>query len=164
MSNLTVDLENLTEEERKQLLSLVKKSQNRERWKPAYGERYYAITNGTGKVDPLTWKNDDYDFDALSIGNVFHTEEEAKFEVERLKVITELKAFAEKNNDEIDWANTLTWKYYIGYLYEFDKVVANGIKQILHNDTYFSSMEIAKRAIETVGENRLKKYYFRMGE
>lgn len=78
--------------------------------------------------------------------------------VEKLKVIRELKKFAYENNEEeIDW-NVSQKKYMLIY----DKGICvcwTVLKQIPFN-IYFTSMDIAWEAVKTIGEERIKKYYF----
>lgn len=86
--------------------------------------------------------------------------------VEKLKVIHELEKFAFENNEkEIDWNNEEQRKYYLvakhsidGTIY-VDSFYTISIKVIPFN-IYFTSEEIAEKAIETIGEDRIKKYYF----
>lgn len=82
---------------------------------------------------------------------------------EKLKVIKELQDFALENNTEkIDWKNNKQLKFFInfdcysnrvGYSYTDDC-------KTLPLNIYFTSRELALKAIEKVGEERIKKYYF----
>ena len=104
-NNISVNLENLSEEEREQLMKLIQKSNGCKRkvWKPEYGEFYFYISK-YGAVGNSIWENDHVDNGCYGIGNCFKTEEEAEFSLEKAKVETELRRFAEKNNEyEIDW-------------------------------------------------------------
>lgn len=161
--NLTVNMDNLTEEERNQLLALIEKSTKKKSkvWKPELEETYYRI-EGT-KVISNIWHNIPYDNYSYSIGNCSPTKEKAKFAVERLKVITELKRFAQEHNEkEIDWRDFGQCKYFI-YCEFHDNAEYIDIgcaKECKSNDIYFTSEEIAQQAIEAIGEDRIKKYYF----
>ncbi len=80
--------------------------------------------------------------------------------LEKLKVEAELRRFAEENNEcEFDWEDKKQEKWFIFYnckekiinpIYLYDFCICN---------IYFSSKEIAKQAIDYIGEERLKKYY-----
>ena len=103
-NNITVNMENLSEEERKQLMNLIKKSNGSKRnlWKPNYGRKYFYI-NDCGGIMNSEWYDDRIDSEFYKIGNCFKTKEEAEFELERIKVKTELRRFSEENNEyEID--------------------------------------------------------------
>lgn len=133
------------------------------RWRAEKDDKYYFISTG-GNIN--------YDIENVVVlddlryvlGNYFKTAEEAEFEIERFKVIAELKEWATPIND-FNWADD-TRKYVI--------VVANtGENTCLAVDFYytnqvsdlcFQSEEVAKSAIEAVGEKRIIKYYFRRGE
>lgn len=127
-------------------------------WKPEYENTYYYITVYgiaretvciNGKFDECTW----------ATGNCFKTKEEAEFEAERLKVISELKRFAEEHNDPIDWEDTLQNKWFIGAYTAKNTIGCSFVSSFKSNDIYFSSREIAQQAISEIGEERIKKYY-----
>ena len=160
-NNITVNMENLSEEEREQLMKIIKKSNGCKRkvWKPECNKKYWII-NGFRVVDS-SWNNDNVDYGCYEIGNCFKTEKEAKFALEKLKVEAELRRFAEENNEcEIDWTDKKHEKWFIFYnckeeiidtLYVYDLCICN---------ICFTSEEIARQAIKSIGEERLKKYYF----
>lgn len=159
-NNITVNMENLSEEEREQLMKIIKKSNGCKRkvWKPECNKKYWII-NGFRVVDS-SWYNDNVDYGCYEIGNCFKTEKEAKFALEKLKVEAELRRFAEENNEcEIDWTDKKHEKWFMYYNCDMKKI------DIIYNTVlkthciYFSSKKIAKQAIDYIGEERLKKYY-----
>lgn len=123
---------------------------------PRNGDDYYVLT-GAGSVVPYVWVDDKIDFKSQSLGNVFRTEEQAEFAVEKLKVETELRKFSKpfeegKNN----------------YFTVFDTNYANvdilGMSYSrVQGVIYFESEERAQQAIESVGKDRIKKYIFGVG-
>lgn len=131
-------------------------------WKPKKGDKYYYI-NDAGFIFNYDCREDISDEARLNIGNCFKTEEEAKHMVEKLKVIHELQKFAYENNEkEIDWNNKTQYKYYLVYATEDEEFYVDYAvycKRELLN-IYFTSSDIARKAIKTIGENRIKKYYF----
>lgn len=162
-NNITVNMENLSEEEREQLMKLIQKSNGCKRkvWKPECDKNYWII-NGS-RIINSSWDNDNVDYRRYEIGNCFKTEKEAKFALEKLKVEAELRRFAEENNEcEIDWTDRKQNKWLICYNYD-SKNIDTGYDDTLRTHyIYFSSKEIAKQAIKHIGEERLKKYYFRI--
>ena len=162
--SLNVNMENLTEEERNQLLALVKKSTEEKPkvWKPKYGEVYYCL-DLDGEICSETWDGIKTEENMYIIGNCYRTEKEALFALEKQKVITELKRFAQERNDKIYWNNG-SWKYYIAYDYTANKVIYMSAMTSKRNDIYFTSEEIAQQAIDIIGADRLKKYYFEVEE
>lgn len=130
------------------------------RWKPEGGQTYYHLVSD-GEIFRGTWNNDRPDILRFAIGNVFKTKEEAEFEVERLKVIAELKEFAEPDDREWDGH---THHYHIS-CYGATDTISIFCCEIVKNPTiYFESQEKAHEAIKAVGEDRIKKYYLRMKE
>lgn len=162
-NNITVNMENLSEEEREQLMKIIKKSNGCKRkvWKPECDKNYWII-NGFRVVNS-SWDNDNVDYRRYEIGNCFKTEKDAEFALEKLKVEAELRRFAEENNEcEIDWTDRKQNKWLICYNYD-SKNIDTGYDDTLRTHyIYFSSKEIAKQAIKHIGEERLKKYYFRI--
>lgn len=163
MESINVNLGNLTQNEREQLMKLVEKG-NRvmsKVWKPKHGEKYYLI-NSSG-VTGYSWDGDgDYmDQHLYSIGNCYPTKESAEFALERMKVHTELQRHAAEYNDGvIDWNNTYQPKDFICYNHDDKEITVGSRSYTQHNSVYFTDMGIALDAIETVGEDRIKKYMF----
>lgn len=129
-------------------------------WEPSLGDLYYYInSNGDIKFSYYNTRS----IDKRCIGNFFKTDEEADHMVEKLKVIRELQDFAlEHNDEEIDWVDNEQDKWAICYDIE-DKEIAyesgKKIKSVPFN-VYFATEQDCERAIKTIGEDRIKKYYF----
>ena len=161
MNELKVNFENLTEEERAELLKLVEKANKPKNkvWKPEDREEYYFIW-GRGITDGV-WSGWNIDENKYAIGNCFKTREEAQNAVERLKIRAELQRYADEHNEPIDWKNNNQEKWYIYFDYD-DKRFVYMWKSFTRNcfQIYFSSEEIARAAVQAVGEERIKKYLF----
>lgn len=134
------------------------------KWKPREGELYFYV-NSNGEIEYRYYKNRNINDKRriCNIGNYFKTDEEAEHMVEKLKVIRELQDFAlEHNDEEIDWNDVNQEKLYLGMNPKIKSI------DIFHTcswiylpfNIYFTSEEIAEKAIETIGEDRIKKYYF----
>lgn len=109
-------------------------------FKPEYHEKYYYI-GYSGEVNSSNWCNDITDNRAFSIGNVFKTPEEAEFERERLKVIAELKRYAQTHNkcksnflEEED-------RFCIAFNYEDVEIRILKSKELKRNDIFFLVMK-----------------------
>lgn len=136
-------------------------------WKPKESERYYFIDAYQEGIGNDTNDGTDVDDFRLSIGNYFKTKEEAEHMVEKLKVIHELQKFAYENNErEIDWNDDTQQEHFIFYNHNNDKVDVTwrGVNQFLPFNIYFAPQEIVLKAIETIGADRIKKYYFDVKE
>lgn len=161
-NNITVNMENLSEEEKEQLMKLIQKSNGfkSKMWKPNYGRKYFYI-NDCGAIINSKWYDDVIDTYRYEIGNCFKTKEETEFALEKVKVETELRRFAEENNEhEIDWKDRRE-KYFIYYDY-IKEIISTSYKFSFRRTSapFFTSKEIAEQAIKSIGEERLKKYYF----
>lgn len=135
-------------------------------WKPEKDGHYYYY-NDTGHIYESCYDGDSTDKNRLEFGNCFKTKEEAEHMVEKLKVINELKKFALENNEaEIDWNNLSQKKYVIIYDPENQNVdvYCYWRTQYIPFNIHFTSEKIAQKAIETIGMDRIKKYYFDIEE
>ena len=161
MEEIKVNFDNLTEEETAELKRLVDKSNTPRSkvFKPNEGEKYYVL-DANGETCSIKWGGDSYDMGCYSIGNCFNTKEETEFAFERLKITAELQRYADEHNEPINWSRN-DYRYCIYYYYNRSALwigcctTTRDLGQI-----YFSSEEIARAAIEVVGEERIKKYMF----
>lgn len=121
------------------------------------GDVYWYVDNDT-EVMSLEWCDSGYSPNRLSIGNVFHTKEQAEFAVEKLKVEAELRKFSRPFDED----NT---NYFIE-LSRFDKTltIADDECWQIQGTIYFESTKIANEAIDTIGAERIKKYIFGVKE
>lgn len=156
---ITVNLENLSTDERGLLLKLVEKAntQPSKIWKPSSCETYYTLSSD-GEFDQWDWDDDTTDRDRLAIGNCFKTKEGAVFVRERLKVIHELKVAANGFNPLKERADG----FILGYDLTFKKVkpVDTHGSGYVFDEIQFQTESQAENAIKQIGEGRLKKYYF----
>ena len=131
-------------------------------WTPKEKEKYFYIEDCMGVSDDRNVQAP-IDYCRFNIGNFFKTKIEAEHILEKLKVIHELQKFAYENNEgEIDWKNFNQCKYYLVYDTKDEELYVDYTVYCKREpfNIYFTSSEIAKRAIEAVGEDRIKKYYF----
>ena len=135
-------------------------------WTPKEKEKYFYIEDCMGVSDDRNVQAP-IDYCRFNIGNFFKTKIEAEHMLEKLKVIHELQKFAYENNEkEIDWKNFNQCKYKIFYDAEDGDLYVDYSVQCESEpfNIYFTSFKIAKRAIEAVGEDRIKKYYFNVAD
>lgn len=123
-----------------------------------YNSKYWYILDG--KVCASIWTGSEDDKSRLCIGNAFHTKKEAEFALEKLKVIHELKQFAEPKNTVWDFN-----KYHYAICSDCTSTVISNYSIInKYLDITFATEEMARKAVEAVGEDRIKKYYFGVEE
>lgn len=142
-----------------------KEIEDNKKWKPELQEFYWTIdwVINKYKVIETRWLNDNLDrFRYNLFGWCFKTKEEADFELERLEVIAEMKEFTyEFSNDE--WESNDINKYFL-YLNKNNNIMDWDCNtDIQRNDLYFKSYKDIQTCIDTVGEDRIKKYYFKLG-
>lgn len=136
-----------------------KKKETKNHWKPITSEKYF-FTYSNGDVDSVIWTKNKADKGRYGLRNVFRTKEEAEFEVERRKIMAELQNYADEHNGEIAHPSYAFWLV----LDEDDMSIT------VENDSFlppvgtvlFSNGDIAYDAIETIGEDRILKYMFRV--
>lgn len=120
---------------------------------PQVEDDYWYVDDDT-EVMGTVWYGVDSDQGRVSIDNVFKTKDQAEFAAEKLRVEAELRKFSTnfvlyKENWFLSLADT---RKDVRPLYEH------------RNDTqgviYFESREKAEEAMDTVSEERIKKYIF----
>lgn len=125
-------------------------------WNLKNGDKCYIISN-FGKVERITWNDDEFDLSRRKCGNALLTEEEAEFELERRRCESIMLKYGRRTfNHEQD--NFIIYKYHDGYTeISWKNIQFQGV-------IYFDTQELAQKAIDEIGEERLKKYVFRVEE
>lgn len=121
---------------------------------PKIGDKYYYISDYD--IEEEEFDDDGYDSRLQSIGNMFKTQEEAEFKREQLKVLHELEELAD---DDQEWDGN-NHHFMITYSHCHNRFVIGYWVTDQNCQFHFKSRESAKEAINKIGENRLKKYYF----
>lgn len=160
MNEVTVNMDNLTTEEREQLLALVKKGNKKpfEVWKPTRDYECY-ILQGNGRPSACCGLKITLDY--YTQGRVFETREQAEFHAEQERILTQYKRLAEESwaGEAIDWRNDIWNKYYLFVYYgvlQFDASCAISHQGVI----YFKTEESLDAAIKTIGEENIIKYLF----
>ena len=135
-------------------------------WDLKHGDKYYNIvyTADGFRVRCYRWGNILYDREARDIGNVFLTEEEAEFEIERRKVEAILLKYGRRN-----WKyhkNNFIIHYGFGYTgFGRNKLIINDNRTIGYQGTiYFDTEELCEQAIKEAGKDNIIKYIFGVDE
>lgn len=123
---------------------------------PKNGDMYYSIC-GQGNITTLRWSNDRADNALKSFGNCFKTKEDAEFKLEQLKVLHELEELADDDLTEWDYHET---HFYLYYDHERDQVLINHGLIYQYSTFCFKTLKSVSDAIDKIGADRLKKYYF----
>ena len=123
-------------------------------WKPEFGEKYYYMTT-SGNVAQDTF-NTSFDKYRLSFRNVFKTAEEAQHMLQKIRIINQLQELSNIKFSENKG------KYFIYYNFRENRVLCTetNYTKIIPFEVCFKTREDCQKAIETIGEDNLKKYYF----
>ena len=120
---------------------------------PQKYDDYWYVADDT-EVLRQSWYNSEYDEGRLSIDNIFKTEEQAEFVVEKLKVEAELRKYSRPYEHG-------RFNYYLFFDIESDCLDANFTSYCPPQGAiYFESEEKVRQAIKSVGKERIKKYIF----
>lgn len=158
-------IKNLTEAEEKEFYRLVGKMNGEDEWgrnrqgckgkKPEIGTRYFYL-DSVGDIVNAVWDDTEYDNARWDLGNVFLTEKEIVFAIEKRKVEVELERYAKEHNDP-----TLEDSYFIlhdEYNEELDYDVWADYRP--QGAVVFTSKQLVFDAIESIGRDRIIKYIF----
>ena len=131
------------------------------------GQEYYFI-DSTGDVRFDFWNNHPVNQQRLDFGNIFpYTEEieedvrkEVELIAERKKLQSEMEMFARQNNNKIDWDNVDQKKWYL-YIRHYNNEITLEYTYYCRelNTTYFTSKEIAQKALDKF-KDEIKRLYF----
>ena len=113
------------------------------------GGKYYVISTN-GEINTYIFYNDSVDKEVIDFGNYFKTKEEAERKCFEIKLHRQLELFALENNDtEIDWNDDSSKEYIISYSKDSGIFVDRVYNLKDFGQVYFTSKEIAEKAIET---------------
>lgn len=127
-------------------------------WKPESGDTIYYVSS-TGHVYEDTFcACSKCDNDKVLFNNAFQTREEAEHMLEKIKIINKLRELSTINfNDDCNQLH-----YIISYDSESKQIYYN-----IHHfyrespfEVYFATKKDCENAINEIGEENLKKYYF----
>lgn len=136
------------------------KSTNKTKYWPQEGDEIFYIDIDGEVCGDLYYHETDFCKGLNEFGNMFKTAEQAEFKLEQLKVLHELEELAD---DDRSWDG-----YCIHYVLtcntEKGGIFPNSCFQYKSSPVSFKSAESALAAIDKIGADRLKKYYFGIGE
>lgn len=151
MKEMTKTLEEAKQEEAKKL--------ERKVWTPNKGETYYYITH-LNNVDYDCNSGSEFDEKVIKTHNVFKTIKEAERKAFKRQLMGDLEAFAQENNEEdIDWNNNESYKYFITYSEITKALKINSVTYTHHmGQAYFTSKKIANEAL-VIYKTDLLRYF-----
>ena len=130
-------------------------------WDLEEGEECYSLTI-CGNVHHGFWDGSSSSIEIRDTGGIFLTKEEAQYEIERRKVETEMLHLGGRREFKNGENN-----YYI--VCDFDSshfaisIFNNKSDGFAPMTIYFDSAKECRKAIKTIGEDRIKRYIFKLG-
>lgn len=125
-------------------------------WEPKEGDTIFYIPE-TGRVISGTFLSLlPSDNDKVLFNNAFQTREEAEHMLQKIRIINQLQ---ELSNIKF---NENKGKYFIYYNFRENRVLCTetNYTKIIPFEVCFKTREDCQKAIDTIGEENLKKYYF----
>ena len=117
---------------------------------------YYCIVNG--KCVKIYNMNDDTDNEQLNIANYFNNKNYTEYIAFKENVMRKLDRFAwEHNAKAINWHND-SKKYFIAFDHKYNELTIDVSFAYQSNNIYFTSQEIAEKAIEEFKDDLMKLY------
>lgn len=122
----------------------------------------YVIANIDGRLSEIHWDGMAIEKSCRNLGNCFLTKEEAEFECERRKIEVKMIKLGgrrkfKKGEDNYFIYCDFSFHYEIHFYKETDDSFGKGV-------IYFDSIKDGRNAIDSIGEDRIKKYYFGVEE
>ena len=124
------------------------------RWKPGESEDWFAI--GThGSIRHYTEGINSDSFECCNdVANVYRSEDDAEFALERRRVLAEIDEWRGEYGDPVS----------IAYYENNDRVESIAALYPNRGEALFANYEDADGCIRAIGQKRLKKYYFMIPE
>lgn len=121
-------------------------------------EEYYFIDSGSDTIVSNEWF-DDTDIKRYEVANYFSTREKVEEVGFKQTLFRRLQRFADENNDKLNWADSSSDNYYIFYDYKKHTVRVRKISMCRDfGQVYFSSQEIAEKAMELFKDDLIKYF------
>ena len=121
-----------------------------------YGDKYYSILEY--RIGLNIDNNHEIDNKLFSTANYFNNKEYAEYIAFKESLIRRMDRFAwEHNVIVIDWHDSSV-KYYIKFSNKRDELIIDWNCSDQSNNVYFTSIEIAEKALEEFKEDLIKLY------
>lgn len=130
-------------------------------WNLEKGDKYYYLSSYC-KISEFIFDDTPFEKNVLEEGNGFLTKEEAEFECERRKIEVKMIKLGgrrkfKKGEDNYYIYCDFSFNYEIHFYKDTDDSLGKGV-------IYFDSIKDGRNAIDSIGEDRIKKYYFGVEE
>lgn len=148
--NLQERIEALETEFNEKIKTSKAEAQQRDEF-PRVGDEYWYLSSNGYIISDYNDGIDGIEVGLSEIGNMFRTKEQAEFASEKLKVEAELRKFSKPFElGAFNWIVCLNA--------ETNEVHGSITRTMAQGAIYFGSYNSVEQAIESVGEERIKKY------
>lgn len=138
-------------EVKESFMDLLIKPEPKTVWDLEEGDKCYHVYED-GYIALKTWHGNIYEYNIRNLGNVFLTEEDAEFELERRMIYNELLRAGGRIMFKNGGENYSMFRY-------CNAIVVTNWNYNSYGLIYFDTEEQAEEAIKIIGEDRLKKYW-----
>ena len=121
-----------------------------------YGNKYYSIFEF--RIRSNTDSNHEIDNKLFLTANYFDNKEYAKYIAFKETLMRRLDRFAWEHNAKVMNCGDGSIKYYISFSHADNRVIADWDFMYMSNNIYFTSREIAEKAIEEFKDDLIKLY------
>ena len=160
-NNMNLELSNLTEKQKQQIIDIVEKFKQENEVDKLDYEKDYIAFNGTlefpRRISLTKCEFKDQFFD---LGLTAHTKEDAEKIRRRLLVEKELRDWAKKCKEPVDFRNLNQEKFYIQYETDCFEISIGSFYTYAVANILFTDRNILKQAIKSIGQERLIRDYF----
>ena len=123
-------------------------------WDLTVGEEYY-YAYGLSAYKTYWGNSEAYDLERTILGVAFLTEKECKADIERRQIESLLLKYGGRR-----WFDEHCYNYHIGLDDREEHLKAYLLVTVTQGTIYFNSKDNAEKAIEEIGEDRIKKALF----
>jgi len=157
---MNLELNNLTEEQKKQIIELAKKFEQENEVDKLDYDKDFEVASQSREVNVARRYNTELMNDFFDLGLTAHTKEEAEKIRRRLLVEKELRDWEKKCKEPIHGSAKEQVCYTIMYSKMTNSVYTDYSSAYLNTNIAFTDKKIAERAINAIGYKRLIRDYF----
>ena len=122
-----------------------------------YGNKYYSIFES--RISLNTDSNHEIDNKLFSTANYFNNKEYAEYIAFKETLTRRMDKFAwEHNAKAMNWDDNWSTKYCIIFSHIDNELIVRGASMYMSNNVYFTSHEIAEKAMEEFKDDLIKLY------
>ena len=159
-NSMNLELTNLTEEQKKQIIELAKKFEQENEIDKLDYYNDWKVYSCSSAVEKTSERSKSIAGDLFSLGLTAHTKEDAEKIRRRLLVEKELRDWAKKCKGPVDFWNTDQKKYNVQCKTDCRTISIESFYTYAVANILFTDKSILEQAIESIGKERLIRDYF----